>query len=229
MALPARVYLTLHETSARWGCNIADIAGWADAGRFRILSGIAAVRYGDEVIAGKVTLSPMELMPLFRRCGTGPAEGIMRRIQPAGRQDWLLITDPVCGITVAVADMVIMADRPRSAAPLAWRRCSPANQQRRRERQLSESPNGADGLPGTGTPTRDPEEKGCAGRPSAGGGAGVPPGPAGTRCLGDLARPGGGIDGGPSGGRGGKGIWQTGSDRCYDNAESSGCPCPRAA
>ena len=110
MALPARVYLTLHETSARWGCNIADIAGWADAGRFRILTGITAVRCGDEVIAGKVTLSPMELMPLFRRCGTGPSEGIMRRIQPAGRQDWLLITDPACGITVAVADMVIMAE-----------------------------------------------------------------------------------------------------------------------
>ena len=110
MALPARVYLTLHETSARWGCNIADIAGWADAGRFRILTGITAVRCGDEVFAGKVTLSPMELMPLFRRCGTGPSEGIMRRIQPAGRQDWLLITDPVCGITVAVADMVIMAE-----------------------------------------------------------------------------------------------------------------------
>jgi len=110
MALPARVYLTLHETSARWGCNIADIAGWADAGRFRILTGITAVRCGDEVIAGKVTLSPMELMPLFRRCGTGPSEGIMRRIQPAGRQDWLLITDPVYGITVAVADMVIMAE-----------------------------------------------------------------------------------------------------------------------
>ena len=110
MALPPRVYLTLQETSARWGCNIADIAGWADAGRFRILTGITAVRCGDEVIAGKVTLSPMELMPLFRRCGTGPSEGIMRRIQPAGRQDWLLITDPVCGITVAVADMVIMAE-----------------------------------------------------------------------------------------------------------------------
>jgi hypothetical protein len=110
MSLPPRVYFTLHEASARWGCSIADIAGWADAGKFRILSGITAVRCGDEVIAGKVSLSPMELMPLFRRCGTGPSEAIMQRIQPAGRQDWLLITDPACGITVAVADMVIMAE-----------------------------------------------------------------------------------------------------------------------
>ena len=109
MALPPRVYFTLHEASARWGCSIADIAGWADEGRFRILTGITAVRCGDEIVGGKVVLSPMELLPLFRRCGTGPSEGIMRRIQPLNRQDWLLITDPAGGIMVAVADMLILA------------------------------------------------------------------------------------------------------------------------
>lgn len=110
MALPPRVYYTLQEVTARWGCNIADVAGWADASRFRILTGIPAIRCGDEVVAGKVVLSPMELLPLFRRCGTGPTEGVMRRIQPVGRQEWLLITDPRGGIPIAVADMMIMAD-----------------------------------------------------------------------------------------------------------------------
>lgn len=110
MGLPPRVYFTLQEVTARWGCNIADVAGWADAGRFRILTGITAVRCGDEVVAGKVVLSPMELLPLFRRCGTGPAVGVMRLIQPLGRQDWLLITDPVGGIPVAVADMLLLAE-----------------------------------------------------------------------------------------------------------------------
>ena len=110
MALPQRPFFSLTEAAARWGCVIADIAGWADAGRFRILTGIGPVRCGDEVIAGKVALSPMDLLPLFRRCGTGPSEGVVRRIQPAWRQEWLLITDPVGGVTVAVADMVIMAD-----------------------------------------------------------------------------------------------------------------------
>ena len=57
-----------------------------------------------------VVLSPMELLPLFRRCGTGPSEGVMRRIQPLGRQDWLLITDPAGGIPVAIADMMILAE-----------------------------------------------------------------------------------------------------------------------
>ena len=87
MTLPPRVFYTLQEVIARWGCNIADVAGWSDAGRFRILTGIAVVRCGEEVVAGKVVLSPMELLPLFRRCGSGPAEGIIRRIQPLNRQD----------------------------------------------------------------------------------------------------------------------------------------------
>jgi hypothetical protein len=110
MALPPRVFYTLQEVTARWGCNIADVAGWADAGRFRIITGIAVVRCGDEIVAGKVVLSPMELMPLFRRCGSGPAEAIMRRIQPLNRQDWLLITEPVGGIPVGLADMMIPAE-----------------------------------------------------------------------------------------------------------------------
>ena len=110
MALPPRTHYTLHEVTARWGCNIADIAGWADAGRFRIMTGIAVVQCGSETVAGKVVLSPMELLPLFRRCGTGPTEGVMRRIQPIDREDWLLITDPVGGVSVAIADMLILAE-----------------------------------------------------------------------------------------------------------------------
>ena len=110
MALPPRVFFSLHETSARWGCNIADIAGWAEIGKFRILTGIAPVRCGDEVVSGKVALSPMELLPLFRRCGTGPSEGNIRRIQPAGQHHWLLITDPAGGIPVTIADMLILAE-----------------------------------------------------------------------------------------------------------------------
>lgn len=43
MALPPRTHYTLHEVTARWGCNIADVAGWADADRFRIPTGITLV------------------------------------------------------------------------------------------------------------------------------------------------------------------------------------------
>lgn len=48
MALPPRVFFTLHEASARWGCNLADIAGWADEGRFRILTGLPPFNAGTK-------------------------------------------------------------------------------------------------------------------------------------------------------------------------------------
>lgn len=110
MALPPRTHFTVHEVTARWGCHIADVADWADAGRFRILTGIAVVHCGNETVAGKVVLSPMELLPLFRRWGTGPTEGVVRRIQVLDRPDWLLISDPVGGVTVTIADMLILAE-----------------------------------------------------------------------------------------------------------------------
>ena len=110
MALPPRVYYTLQEVTARWGCNIADVAGWAAAGKFHIMTGIGLVRCGEEIVAGRVVLSPMDLMPLFRRCGTGPTEGVVRRIMTGEKGQWQIITDPVGGVTVAVADMMIMAD-----------------------------------------------------------------------------------------------------------------------
>lgn len=79
MALPPRVYYTLQEVTARWGCNIADVAGWAAAGKFHIMTGIGLVRCGEEIVAGRVVLSPMDLMPLFRRCGTGPSFNLSAR------------------------------------------------------------------------------------------------------------------------------------------------------
>ena len=64
MALPPRVYYTLQEVTARWGCNIADVAGWAAAGKFQIMTGIGLVRCGEEIVAGRVAISPMDLMPM---------------------------------------------------------------------------------------------------------------------------------------------------------------------
>lgn len=110
MALPPRVFYTLQEVSARWGCNIADVAGWAATGKFRIMTGIGLVHCGEHIVAGQVAISPMDLMPLFRRCGTGPTEGVVRRIMTGEKVEWQIITDPAGGVAVTVADMVIMAD-----------------------------------------------------------------------------------------------------------------------
>ena len=78
-----RVFYTLSDAAAHWNCAVADIAGWAAAGKLRIMTGIGLVRCGDTVVAGQVTVSPMEVLPLLRRCGTGPAVATVRRV-PGG-------------------------------------------------------------------------------------------------------------------------------------------------
>jgi hypothetical protein len=110
VALPPRVYFSLYEASVRWDCSISDIAGWASQGKLKIMTGIGLVRCGDAMVAGTVTLSPMDLLPLFRRSGPGPTEGVMQRILPPDASDWLIITDPPDGVPVTVADMLIHAD-----------------------------------------------------------------------------------------------------------------------
>lgn len=57
MALPPCLFFTLQEVTARWGCIIADVAGWAAAGRVRIMTGFDLVRCGDEVAPGQVVIS----------------------------------------------------------------------------------------------------------------------------------------------------------------------------
>ena len=52
----------------------------------------------------------MDLLPLFRRCGTGPVVGMVRQIMLSGGADWLIITDPTGGVAITVADMVIIGD-----------------------------------------------------------------------------------------------------------------------
>ena len=110
MALPPRVFFTLYETSVRWDCSIADIAGWAAVGKLKIKTGIGLVRCGDLVVAGQVTLPLMDLLPLFRRSGPCPVEGVVRRIMPPDSLEWLIITDPAGGVAIAMADMMIVAE-----------------------------------------------------------------------------------------------------------------------
>ena len=107
MALPPRVFFTLHETAARWGCTIADIAGWVSDGKLDILTGISAVTCGSDRVSGKVTISPMDILPMFRRCGTGPTVIKLMRIKPAASEDWLYITEPRDGVAVSIADLQI--------------------------------------------------------------------------------------------------------------------------
>jgi hypothetical protein len=107
MSLPQRVWFTVQEVAARWGCHIADIAGWAATGLLKIVTGVQLVTCGDRTLAGLVEIQPMEILPMFRRCGTGPLTARIQRIRPFGEEDWLTITKPKNGRRVSLPDLLL--------------------------------------------------------------------------------------------------------------------------
>jgi len=110
MRLPQRVWFTVHEVASRWGCSIADVAGWAAMGAFKIVTGVPPTECGDARIAGLVQIEPTDFMPIFRRCGTGPNEAHLKRFRQLEEHDWLHITVPKDGVLVAVEDMIILVE-----------------------------------------------------------------------------------------------------------------------
>lgn len=107
MALPPRAFFTLHETASRWGCTIADIAGWAAVGKLDIVTGIPLAICGTDKVSGKVFVSPMDMLPLFRRSGTGPTSIKLLRVKPDPWADWIYVTEPADGVEVSIADLLI--------------------------------------------------------------------------------------------------------------------------
>lgn len=109
MALPSRVYFTLIEAAARWGCTTADVAAWASIGRFVRVTGIAPIRCGAATVAGLVGIAAADVLPMFRRCGTGPTQVRMRRFRDLDGDVWHFMLEAGEGVVVAGADLMITA------------------------------------------------------------------------------------------------------------------------
>ncbi len=110
MALPPRVFYTLTEAAARWGCSPSDIVGWASIGTIEIVTGLAPSYLGGRQIAGLVTVAAADILPMFRRCGSGPDACEVRRVRELGAEEWSFASPTDCGPKVAKADLMIMAD-----------------------------------------------------------------------------------------------------------------------
>jgi hypothetical protein len=109
MKLPPRAFVWLTEACIRWNCSAADIISWASAGRLQIVTGITPFRFGAEIFSGIVEVPASEILPLFRRCETGPTEIQVLQFRPIDRKDWKFVTDPAGGVVVALADLMILA------------------------------------------------------------------------------------------------------------------------
>jgi hypothetical protein len=113
MGLPPRVFYTLQEAAARWDCTLADIAGWASVGRFDIVTAIGSIPNGSQPLSGFVVVLVTDILPMFRRCGTGPTKSFLRRVRLKGQEDWIMIVDQSERIEVTLADLLIMAEDAR--------------------------------------------------------------------------------------------------------------------
>ena len=107
MKLPQREFYTLHEVAARWGCALADISGWSTAGQLDVITGIPPIFCDTTRVAGAVIISTMDIVPMFRRCGTGPKNAQLRRLRTEEATDWLFVTDPPEGVDVFIADLFL--------------------------------------------------------------------------------------------------------------------------
>ena len=109
MPLPPIAFYSIYEIAARWGCNPADVAGWAAAGHLQVLAGIPPVSCGEETVAGLVEVPIAELMPMFRRYGPSDEQARLRRVLPPGRTTWLKLTDPSDGLPIRSSDLLLAA------------------------------------------------------------------------------------------------------------------------
>ncbi|MBM9593429.1 hypothetical protein [Roseitranquillus sediminis] len=107
LAVP-RAFWTLPEVAGRWGCRAEDVAAWAAAGQIEISTVVPPVVCSGEFIEGLVAISVTDVMPMFRRDGSGPNSSRVRRLRPENCE-WRYITDPPKGLTVKKVDLVLTA------------------------------------------------------------------------------------------------------------------------
>ena len=110
MPLPPIAFYSIYEVSARVGCSVSDVAGWAATGQLTAMIGIEPVQCGETLHGGLVEVSMADLMPLFRRFGPSDETCRLKRILPAGSRDWVRVTEPAEGIPVRATDLMFPAD-----------------------------------------------------------------------------------------------------------------------
>ena len=109
MSLPPRAFYSLTETTARWGCAAADLAGWAATDHLTLVTSIASVICGKQPVAGIVVVSAADMMRMFRRHGPSEEECRVYRIRSQGSSDWQYITEPADGVVVKITDLMLLA------------------------------------------------------------------------------------------------------------------------
>ena len=110
MTLPSKEYFTLFEAKARWGASLATIAGWAEAGRLRIVTSVPVVACGEQKICGLVELCGADLFKMLNSSGKRARKCLVNRVIPYQREvEPLFVTCPKQGVQIRPDELWIPA------------------------------------------------------------------------------------------------------------------------
>ena len=100
-------FFSIMELAIRWECTLHKVVDAAVLGQVRVVVGIAPVSCGHQLIGGLVQVNIADMLPMFRRMGPSDDTTALRRIAPYDGGDWTYITDPVEGVAIRSADLLV--------------------------------------------------------------------------------------------------------------------------
>lgn len=77
--------------------------------RMQLMTSVTLVHAAEQPTAGLIDLHAADLMPIFRRDGSGRDEVRVFRIRPQGQTGWVFVTSPEAGVAVVKSDILINA------------------------------------------------------------------------------------------------------------------------
>ena len=110
MTFPARCLFSILEVSARWIRSPTQIVDWAISDEIDLVAAFSAVQFGDQSVAGLLSVPGSTVRPLFRPFGEAAKKVYVKQARRPGSSVWLTITDPVRGIRFTAAEIMITAD-----------------------------------------------------------------------------------------------------------------------
>ncbi|MGC9457830.1 MAG: hypothetical protein ACP5DC_09960 [Halothiobacillaceae bacterium] len=113
MSLPSRPFYSLTEAGARWNCSPADIVAWSTSGLIELVASVQPVCVGEETLAGIVEVCAEDILPMFRRDGTGPSALPLTRLRRRGQLSWRFVSEPQECAVLAAADIMLPGDEVR--------------------------------------------------------------------------------------------------------------------
>lgn len=111
MALPRRLFWSITEAAARWGCLPADIIEWSLSDQLEITTAVSWALTDAGEVAGLMVVPAENFVRMFRRDGTGSGSAHVRRVRRRDRrEEWHRILEPADGLALEAADLVLTSD-----------------------------------------------------------------------------------------------------------------------